>query len=144
MSMSGNLAPDSTCSSYPRNCEILVALARDYAKHGENAGITDADSIVRAMAVGLVIEVWRNGPVEDMHASRRGPSDAAMFAESTALHDEALNALTASNLSFGLLDFEEHLLDRMRPWAGTTVVSRSIRSVSWCSSRGADHSRTVW
>lgn len=71
------------------------------------------------MAVGLVIEVWRNSPVEDMHASRRGPSDAAMFAESTALHNKALVALTTANRDEGLIDFEEHLLDRTRPWAGT-------------------------
>ncbi|GAA1937372.1 hypothetical protein GCM10009754_00500 [Amycolatopsis minnesotensis] len=65
-----------------------------------------------------MIEVWRNGPVENMHASRRGPSDAAMFAESTALHQEAVKALTARKRGYGLLDFERHLLDRERPWAG--------------------------
>jgi hypothetical protein len=41
-----------------------------------------------------------------------------MFAESTALHEGALAALTADDRGFGLLDFEEHLLDRERPWAG--------------------------
>jgi hypothetical protein len=35
-------------------------------------------------------------------------------------------------------------LDQARVNLEATVVSRSIRSVSWCSSRGADHSRTVW
>jgi len=74
---------------------------------------------VNAMAVGLVIEVWRNGPVEEMHASGRGPRDAAMFAEFTALHNEAVKALTAEDRNFGLIDFERQLLDRSRPWAGT-------------------------
>ncbi|WP_431913459.1 hypothetical protein [Nonomuraea jabiensis] len=85
----------------------------------EEAGIVGADAIVNAMAVGLVIEVWRNSPVEDMHASRRGPNDAEMFAESTALHDRAVLALQEENRAFALIDFERHLLDRMRPWAGT-------------------------
>jgi len=109
----------AVCGGNLRNCELLVGLAGDHAKCVEDAGITDSDSVMCAMAVGLVIEVWRNGPVEDMHSSLRGPSDAAMFAESIALHAEALKALTASNRAFGLLDFEDHLLDRTRPWAGT-------------------------
>src|SRR5205814_4016509 len=102
-----------------RNCEMLLRRDADHADVCEQEGINDDQSVVSAMAVGLVIEVWRNGPVEDMHSSRRGPSDAAMFAESTALHDEAVKALTASDRGFGLLDFEDHLLDRERPWAGT-------------------------
>ncbi len=71
------------------------------------------------MAVGLVIDVWRNGPVEDMHCAERGPGDAGMFAESTSLHDQAVKALAAGDRPAGLLDFEDHLLDRGRPWAGT-------------------------
>ena len=71
------------------------------------------------MAVGLVIDVWRNGPVEDMHCATRGPSDAAMFAESTSLYDRAVKALAAGDRPTGLLEFEDHLLDRGRPWAGT-------------------------
>lgn len=78
------------------------------AERCEEADLTGPDAIVQAMAVGLVIEVWRNGPVEDMHSSRRGPSDAAMFAESTALQDEAVKALTAKHRDFGLIDFERH------------------------------------
>ena len=67
----------------------------------------------------LKIEVWRNSPVEDVHAGRRGPSDAVMFAESTALHQEAVRALTADRVEYGLIDFEKHLLDRSQEWAGT-------------------------
>jgi hypothetical protein len=54
-----------------------------------------------------------------MHAGRRSPDDAAMFATSTALHDEAVKALTAPDRVGGLLSFEDHLLDRGRPWPGT-------------------------
>jgi hypothetical protein len=85
----------------------------------EKAGIVGADAIVNAMAVGLVIEVWRNSPVENMHASRQGPDDASMFAESTALHDRAVMALQEEDRAIALIDFERHLLDRTRPWAGT-------------------------
>jgi hypothetical protein len=42
-----------------------------------------------------------------------------MFAESTSLHTVALKALTSNNRIWGLYDFEDHLLDRTRPWAGT-------------------------
>lgn len=107
------------CAGAAANCEVLTSLAGFHAERCAEQGILGAEAIVNAMAVGLVLEVWRNSPVEDMHASRRGPSDAAMFAESTALHGEAVKALTARNLASGLLDFEQHLLDRTRPWAGT-------------------------
>jgi hypothetical protein len=83
------------------------------------AGIVGLGAVLSAAAVGLVIEVWRSGPVEDMHAGRSGPGNAAMFAESTALHAFAVIALTAPNRKTGLRDFEAHLLDRERPWAGT-------------------------
>ncbi|WP_447002335.1 hypothetical protein ACRAKI_21670 [Saccharothrix isguenensis] len=61
-----------------------------------------------------MIEVWRNDPAEAMHASRRGPSDAAMFAESRTLYDHAAVALTAAEQKFGPLDFEQQLLERDR------------------------------
>jgi hypothetical protein len=42
-----------------------------------------------------------------------------MFAESTSLHDKAIKALAATDRAMRLLEFEEHLLDRRRPRAGT-------------------------
>jgi hypothetical protein len=73
---------------------------------------------VSAAAVGLVELVWRNSPLEDMHAGGGlrglGPSDGEMFAESVALHRVAKAALPRE---FGLLEFEDHVLDRRRPWA---------------------------
>lgn len=74
--------------------------------------------ILDVAAVSLVEKAWRNSPVEDMHASRRGPSDGEMFAESVALHRVARDALAnGTDLDFALLDFERHLLERSRPWA---------------------------
>ena len=107
------------CKGDPRNCELLVGLQELHSRRCDEAGIMGTEAVVSAMAVGLVIEAWRNSPVEDMHASERGLDDAAMFAESTALHGKAVEALTADNRVFGLLGFEDHLLDRTRPWAGT-------------------------
>lgn len=114
---SGALQPD--CDGAPRNCKLLLSLREAHGEQCRKAGIIGPDATASASAVGLVIEVWRNSPVENMHASRRGPSDAAMFAESTALHTAAVTALTAPHRAAGLLDFEELLLDRNRPWAGT-------------------------
>ena len=85
-----------------------------------------------ALAVGLVIDVWRNGPVEDMHCGERGPDDAAMFAESTALHEQAVTALTAGNRPTGLLQFEEHLLDRQR--RGRETAARPSKTSATASS----------
>jgi hypothetical protein len=74
------------------------------------------DSTVNVAAVGLVELVWRNSPLEDMHASRRGPSDGEMFAESVALYRVARDALFHGT-NGALLGFELWVLDRRRPWA---------------------------
>jgi hypothetical protein len=44
----------------------------------------------------------------------RGPSDGEMFAESVALHRAAKASLPRE---FGLLEFEDHVLNRRRPWS---------------------------
>ena len=98
---------------------MLLSSQEAYRERFGKAEISSHEAVVSAMAAGLVIDVWRNGPVEDMHCGKRGPDDAAMFAESTSLHDQAVTALTAGNRPIGLLEFEDHLLDRERPWAGT-------------------------
>jgi hypothetical protein len=107
------------CVGARRNCELLVSMASSHSERCGELGITDAGALVQAAGVGMVIEVWRNSPVEDMHGGERGPSDAAMFAESTALQQEAVRALTADRVEFGLIGFEKLLLDRSREWAGT-------------------------
>jgi hypothetical protein len=98
---------------------VLLSSREAYGERYGKAELSGHEAVVSAMAVGLVIDVWRNGPVEDMHCSKRGPDDAAMFAESTALHEQAVMALISGNRPVGLLEFEDHLLDRDRPWAGT-------------------------
>ncbi|MDX3003491.1 hypothetical protein PWY87_17525 [Kribbella solani] len=79
--------------------------------------------------MGLVILVWRNSPVEDMHAGRRGPDDAAMFATSTELQAAAAKALRKDNRAWGLLDFEDYLLDRDRPWPAT--AGRNLQDLGY-------------
>jgi len=111
--------PPAPCPGDPHNCEVLLSSQEAYRERYGKADISGQEAVVSAMAVGLVIDVWRNGPVEDMHCGKRGPDDAAMFAESTSLHEQAVTALTAGNRPIGLLEFEDHLLDRERPWAGT-------------------------
>jgi hypothetical protein len=112
-------SPVAPCPGDPHNCGLLLSSWESHPERCAKAGLASPEAIVSAMAVGLVIDTWRNGPVEDMHCARRGPGDAAMFAESASLHDQAVKALTAANRPIGLLRFEEHLLDRGRPWAGT-------------------------
>ena len=54
-----------------------------------------------------------------LHRPRPRHRNQAMFAESTSLHDQAVKALAVGDRPIGLLEFEDHLLDRGRPWAGT-------------------------
>jgi hypothetical protein len=87
------------------------------------------ESILDAAAVGLVEEVWRNSPLEDMHAGGgmrgRGPTDGEIFAESVALQRVAKAALPRE---YGLLEFEDHVLDRHRPWA---AGGRTLQEVGY-------------
>ena len=72
--------PPTLCPGDPRNCELLLRSREAYRERFGKADISGHDATVSAMAVGLVIDVWRNGPVVDMHCGKRGPDDAAMFA----------------------------------------------------------------
>jgi hypothetical protein len=76
----------------------LAAFVESQWPEWEREGIgPDEGTIVSAAAVGLVELVWRNSPLEDMHADGglrgRGPSDGEMFAESVALYRVARDAL---------------------------------------------------
>jgi hypothetical protein len=115
----GGAVVEPSCGGSPPNCELLSRLWEGHDERCGVAGIVGPDAVLSATAVGMVIEVWRNSPVESMHASKRGPSDAAMFAQSTALHTVAVTALTAPSRMAGLLGFERHLLDRERSWPVT-------------------------
>jgi hypothetical protein len=107
----------------------------------ERHGIGPDDESVRsAAAVGLVELAWRNSPVENMHASERGPSEGEMFAESVALQRHAMTALepftvryysgrTKVTLDDRRIDaFRAHLLDTSRPWA---AGGRTLREMGY-------------
>lgn len=111
----------------------LAAVVESQWPEWEREGIgPDEDTILSAAAVGLVELVWRNSPLENMHAGGggrrgRGPSDGEMFAESVALHRAAKTALPRE---FGLLEFEDHMLDRHRPWA---AGGRTLQEIGYGS-----------
>ncbi|MDX2974693.1 hypothetical protein [Kribbella solani] len=111
------------------NCALLTQLEPHCAGLRREHRIEGIDAAIEASAVGLVILVWRNSPVEDMHAGRRGPDDAAMFATSTELQAAAAKALRKDNRAWGLLDFEDYLLDRDRPWPVT--AGRNLQDLGY-------------
>ncbi len=117
------------CSGNAGNCKLLTTLADHHRQRCQKSGITKPAAVLDAMAVGLVEEVWRSGPVEAMHGSKHGPTDTTMFAESTDLHVHAVNALTVPDRAIGLLDFEQQLLDRERSWACSG--GRTLRQVGY-------------
>ncbi|MER5326756.1 hypothetical protein [Streptosporangium roseum] len=105
-----------------RNSEIAAYVMTQWPIWEKEGIGPDQETIISAAAVGLVIEVWRNSPLEEMHTGGgkrgKGPDDPEMFAESTALHRHAVRAL-ASEKKYALFSFEEHVLDRNRPWAAS-------------------------
>ncbi len=101
-----------------RNAQLLQLVESQWPER-EREGIgPDEESVLDAAAVGLVEGVWRNSPLEDMHAGGgmrgRGPTDGEMFAESVASQRVAKAALPRE---YGLLEFEDYVLDQHRPWA---------------------------
>jgi hypothetical protein len=52
-SLTGSARP---CGGDPGNCELLTMLSHHHSRRCKEAGISGPESIVSAMAVGLVIE----------------------------------------------------------------------------------------
>ncbi|TMR96126.1 hypothetical protein [Nonomuraea basaltis] len=77
-------------------------------------------ALVSAAAVGLVLDAWRNSPLEDIHSEDNGPSDGEMFAQSVYLYRKAKTALTAArkgNLR-PMFALEGMITNPQRRWAG--------------------------
>ena len=68
--------PSAPCPDDPHNCELLLRSREAYHERFAKAEISGHEAVVSTMAVGLVIDVWRNGPVEDMHCGKSRPSAA--------------------------------------------------------------------
>ena len=49
------------CPGDPHNCELLLSSQQAYQERCAQAEISGHEAVVSAMAVGLVIDVWRNG-----------------------------------------------------------------------------------
>lgn len=103
--------------------EIRQAL--DWARKAlDEMGVFERpDGLRWAAAHGLVISTWRNGPIEDAHASpptnrRKKLHDGVMFARNTWLTQQAFDVL-GTNKSFRLLRLERVILDRDAVWPGT-------------------------
>lgn len=80
------------------------------------------DGLRWAAAHGLVLSVWRNGPIEDAHASRptsrrKALRDGTMFARNTWLTRQAFDVL-GSDDPFRLYTLEDLILDRDMVWPG--------------------------
>ncbi|MFI6883507.1 hypothetical protein [Streptosporangium canum] len=80
----------------------------------------DEEALLNAAAVGLVLEAWRNSPLEDIHASPTGPTDGEMFAQSVYLYCKARQALkSARKGNFRPLSaLVGAMTNPDRPWAG--------------------------
>ncbi|WP_330252919.1 hypothetical protein OG874_43960 [Nocardia sp. NBC_00565] len=103
----------------PATCELLRWAANNFDDSCRSIGVDpdDDEQVLSAAAAGLVQMVWRNdSETENIHCAGRGLDDLVMFAESTDLHHHALDVMYGAK---SLLQFEEHLLDRKRPWGGT-------------------------
>lgn len=74
----------------------------------------------------MVEKVWRNSPVEDAHASRRGPSDGQMMAQRVHLQAIAAVELGRRAGPSPVLAFEQYVLDFDRPWHGTTRTAKDF------------------
>ncbi|MEV0281804.1 hypothetical protein AB0I22_36215 [Streptomyces sp. NPDC050610] len=90
----------------------------------------DTEVLVSAAAVGLVAEVWREGPLDAIHAADDGPSDGEIFAQSVDLYRRARAALLAAqdNGPEALLAFVAVASDVSLPWAGGSRFA--LRTVS--------------
>lgn len=111
----------------PTEQEIAEFISQNWEKLRADRNISRVDdSLTKAAAGGLVKLAWRNSPVENMHASKRGPSDGEMWAESVALNRVAQRLIATGNPTF-VYKFEDHLLDRQRRWAG----GKTLREIGY-------------
>ncbi|MFD9246067.1 hypothetical protein ACFV0D_29905 [Streptomyces sp. NPDC059556] len=56
----------------------------------------DCEVLLSAAAVGLVLDAWREGPLDEIHAHEEGPSDGEILAQGVDLYRRARSALLAA------------------------------------------------
>lgn len=102
--------------------EIQERLTWGRQKLDEMGVFNSPEGLRWAAAHGIVLFVWRNGPIEDAHASRptkrrRNLHDGVMFARNTWLTQQAFDTLE-SGKRYRLLHLEDEILDREVVWPG--------------------------
>ncbi|MFE9686639.1 hypothetical protein [Streptomyces sp. NPDC006285] len=106
----------------PVDEDIQDALDRARQRLKEMGVFEAEDGLRWAAAHGLVLSVWRNGPIENAHASRppsrrKALHDGTMFARNTWLTRQAFNVL-GSDDQFRLYELEDLVLNRDGVWPG--------------------------
>ena len=61
MAQDSRRIPPAPCPGDPHNCELLLSSQEAYRGRSAQADISGHEAVVSAMAVGLVIDVRRNG-----------------------------------------------------------------------------------
>ncbi|MGE7386578.1 hypothetical protein ACQKM2_13985 [Streptomyces sp. NPDC004126] len=99
----------------------------------------DADVLLSAAAVGLVVDAWREGPLEAIRAAGDGPSDGQVLAQSADLYHRARAALAAAEDDGpeALRAFAAVASAVDLPWAGGTCFT--LRSVSGSAAEFVRH-----
>ncbi|MFJ3575881.1 hypothetical protein [Streptomyces rubiginosohelvolus] len=102
--------------------ELQEAVAWGRQRLEEMGVLAAQDGLRWAAAHGLVLSVWRNGPIEDAHAARptnrrKGMPDGVMFARNTWLTRQAFDVL-GSTRQYRLYGLERLILDRDTEWPG--------------------------
>jgi len=105
------------------------------------SGITsdDTDTLLSAAAVGLVVDAWREGPLDALRAAGDGPSDGEILAQSVDLYRRARAALANAQTDgpAALLAFAAVASDVDLPWAGGTRFA--LRAMSGSTAEFVQH-----
>ncbi|WP_105976000.1 hypothetical protein [Streptomyces geranii] len=110
----------------PQETEATVS-SEDLATVLTYCGIDadDTELVVSAAAVGLVAVAWRDGPLEEICETERGPGPGDLFAQGIDLYRRARAALLAAreNGPEALLAFQAVAADVNLPWAGGSTFT---------------------
>ncbi|MFJ4712148.1 hypothetical protein [Streptomyces sp. NPDC088785] len=111
-------------------------------------GITadDTDALVDAAAVGLVVDAWREGPLDEIREATGGPSDGEVFAQSVDLYRRARAALTAARDGGpeSLLTFVRVASDADLPWAGGSRFALRMAPQEWVAGLARQVDDRTW
>ncbi|MCZ0979411.1 hypothetical protein O1L60_10680 [Streptomyces diastatochromogenes] len=87
-SAAGGQSADTRTAKLVEGCGIVLA------HFGVDAD--DPEALLSAAAVGLVLDAWREGPLDEIHTREGGPSDGEIVAQGVDLYRRARAALLAA------------------------------------------------